>query len=132
MARPVSNSDRLLTAIELQVMKILWKQGERSVHQVQERLNLSADKDYAYTTVSTMLRVLEKKGAVVSRKQGRGHLYSSQIDKEEYQQKATTDLVESVYSGEASQLICNLLGSEELTGDDIKAIKKLIKERSQS
>lgn len=126
MARPKSEEEKPLTDTELQIMNILWSLGGGSVHDVLEQLNSSQNKNYAYTTVSTLLRVLEKKDAVKSEKEGRGHRYYSKIKKQDYQKKATNHLVDNVYEGEAAALIKNLLGHAKLTQEELYEVKKIL------
>ena len=71
MARPRSEENKPLTDTEIQIMNILWEIGDGTVHDVLEELSKALKKKYAYTTASTLLRVLEKKGAVTSKKAGR-------------------------------------------------------------
>lgn len=129
MARPKSDDNKPLTDAELQIMNVLWEQGTGTVHEVLE--SLSADKDYAYTTVSTMLRVLEKKGAVRSQKEGRGHRYQAAIEKGKYQNRATEHLVKNVFQGEKTALIKNLLGSSALSKAELDEVRQLLKEKGK-
>ena len=110
MARPKGGSDRSLTTAELQIMNLLWEMKSATVHDILERLNGEQNKDYAYTTVSTLLRVLEKKSVVSSEKEGRGHRYFPRLKQKEYRQRATEHLVQNVYQNEKGALIKNLLG----------------------
>jgi predicted transcriptional regulator len=131
MARPKSEEQKTLTDTEIQIMNILWDIGDGTVHNVLEGLISAQGKDYAYTTVSTLLRVLEKKGVVSSQKEGRGHRYSPAIPKEKYQKKATDHLVENVFSGERTALIRNLLGSAKLSKEELAEVKALLEEEAQ-
>lgn len=129
MARPKNEEQKTLTDTEIQIMNVLWELESGTVHDVLEGLLASNGKDYAYTTVSTLLRVLEKKQVVQSQKEGRGHRYSPSIDKEKYQKKATDHLVENVFSGERTALIRNLLGNSKLSKEELAEVKALLNER---
>ena len=72
-------AEKLLTEVELELMTILWKKGEGSVADVIE--GLPKDRNLAYTSVSTILRILEQKGALKTRKEGRGHVYIPALKK---------------------------------------------------
>ncbi|MAE74821.1 MAG: transcriptional regulator [Bdellovibrionaceae bacterium] len=126
MARPRREEDKPLTDTEIQIMNVLWDLGAVTVHDVQEALNQQQGKEYAYTTVSTMLRVLEKKSVVRSEKQGRGHIYSAGIAQKDYQKKATDHLVEQVFSGSRSDLLKNLLGAGALSAKDLNEVRELL------
>ena len=132
MARPKDDGDKPLTDVELQVMNVLWSCEKASVHQVLDVLNHNGKRDYAYTTVSTLLRVLEKKGVVGSEKVGRGHLYFAQVQKENYQEKAAKHLVTNVFEGSATNLIRNLLGTEKLTQEELAEVQQLLSKKVKS
>ncbi len=120
---------KLLTDVELELMNILWKLGEGSVHDVLALM--SADRKLAYTSVSTMLRILEQKKVLVSRKEGRGHLYSPLLTKQSYESTSLHHLVENVFDGTPATLVKRLLDSEKLSNDELKSIKALFTERLQ-
>lgn len=129
MARPKSDENKQLTDTELQIMNILWELEASTVHEVLTRLSEIQKKEYAYTTVSTLLRVLEKKEAVESKKEGRGHLYSPLIPKEKYQKKATKHLVNHLFEGQPAALVKNLLGSGYLSKEELKEVQQLLNEK---
>ena len=118
---------KLLTEVELELMNIIWRLGEGSVHDVQGALN--ADRELAYTSVSTILRILEQKKVLGSKKQGRGHVYFPILTKEDYEGTSLHHLVENVFDGTPESLVRRLLDTEKLSKEEIKAIKNLLKER---
>src|SRR3954465_1050640 len=89
--------DRLLTEVELELMSILWRLGEGTVNDVLEAL--PPERPLAYTSVSTILRILEKKRFLTNRKQGRGHAYIPLIAKPDYEKKSLDDLIDRVFEG---------------------------------
>lgn len=129
MARPKSEENKSLTETELQIMNVLWGLESGTVHDVSEELQASQGKEYAYTTVSTLLRVLEKKDFVHSEKEGRGHRYYPALKRSQYQKKVTKHLVENVFEGEKTSLIRNLLGSGSLTEEELREIRQFLNGR---
>jgi len=115
---------KLLTETELELMTILWRLGEGSVAGVIEQL--PKERDLAYTSVSTILRILEQKGILKTRKEGRGHIYTPQIKKSEYESKTVKHVVDRVFDGTPVALIRQLLDSVELNASDLKELKNLI------
>ncbi len=113
-----------LTEVELEMMGVLWDLKEGSVSDVLQKL--PANRKLAYTSVSTMLRILEQKGVVASRKEGRGHLYSPLLDRESYGKASVEDLVEKVFGGAPSAMVRTLLDIGGLTDSDLDAIRKVI------
>ena len=130
MKRRLPPAERLLTRAELELMAILWSLEEASVAEVIDRLPRS--RDVAYTTVSTILRILEDKGFVVSRKEGRSHLYSPRVSKESYETKSLKQLVNKVFDGAPSALIRRLLDENALSRDEIREIQAMLNKRSRS
>jgi len=130
MKRKLPPADRLLTPAELELMAILWSLEEASVAEVIERLPRS--RGVAYTTVSTILRILEQKGFVVSRKEGRGHLYSPRVSKEAYETKSLKQLVNKVFDGAPSALVRRLLDENALSREEIHEIQAMLNKRSRS
>lgn len=116
--------EKLFTEVELELMTILWKIGEGGVNDV--LAGLPANRDLAYTSVSTVLRILEQKGAVKARKEGRGHIYVPRIEKGEYEARALRDVVDKVFEGEPVALVKQLLGNGALSERELAQIRKLI------
>jgi predicted transcriptional regulator len=116
--------DKMLTDVELELMTILWKLGEGSVADVIQ--GLSRSRDLAYTSVSTILRILEQKGIVTTRKEGRGHIYIPALKKTEYEAKAVKHVVDRVFEGTPIALVKQLLDTGDLTEEDMRELKSLI------
>lgn len=116
-----------LTAVELEMMNVIWRIGPCSVTQVQEQLR--PQRELAYTSVSTIVRILEQKGYVTSEKEGRGHRYAAAVAKEAYQAMSLKRLVSNVFDGAPSTLVQRLLDSKALTSDELAQIKSLLFEK---
>ena len=129
--RPTADreGDRLLTEVELELMTILWRMGEGggSVNDVLEAL--PPERPLAYTSVSTILRILERKGVVKARKQGRGHIYVPRITKTAYEARSLRHLLSRVFDGAPAALVRCLVESEKLSPEDLRAIKGLLQAR---
>lgn len=95
----------IFTDRELDVMLALWEGGPATVAEVRERLDLPL----AYTTVLTMLRTLESKGAVSHRVEGRAHRYFPQVALEQARRAHLRYLVRKLYSGSSEELLEELL-----------------------
>jgi predicted transcriptional regulator len=116
-----------LTTAELEMMNVIWRLGPCSVAQVLEQL--SPMRELAYTSVSTIVRILEQKGYVTSQKAGRGHLYSAAIAKDDYQAMSLRLMVNNVFEGAPSLLVQRLLDSDVLTDDELAQIKSLLRRK---
>jgi predicted transcriptional regulator len=121
------SSPKLLTETELEMMSVLWAKGEGSVHDVLDAL--PRGRELAYTSVSTILRILEQKGFVSTRKEGRGHVYVPRVKKNDYETRSVRHLVDRVFGGEKIAVVRSLLGSEKLSDEELDQIALLLQER---
>jgi len=119
--------DKPLTATELEMMNVIWRIGPCSVLQIVERLR--PERELAYTSVSTIVRILEQKGYVTSSKEGRGHLYGAAVSKEEYQRSTVQRMVTSVFDNAPALLVRRLLDTESLSSDDLAEIRALLRKK---
>ncbi|MBY0372320.1 BlaI/MecI/CopY family transcriptional regulator [bacterium] len=114
----------MLTETELELMSILWKLGEGTVSDVQRLL--PQERALAYTSISTILRILEQKKVVKTRKEGRGHIYIPLLKKEAYEARAVRHVVDRVFDGAPVGLVRQLLTSVKLKEKEWEQIKALI------
>ncbi|PTL80965.1 BlaI/MecI/CopY family transcriptional regulator [Vitiosangium sp. GDMCC 1.1324] len=121
---PENEAPRPLTPVELELMQIVWRKGEVSVADVLEAL--PPERKLAYTSVSTVLRILEQKGVLQSRKVGRGHLYSALLPREAYEVQSVRHLVETVFDGTPSALVERLVEAVPLSPEEVEQIRKLL------
>lgn len=124
MGRNKKDDDGLLTPLELELMTVLWKTGGGTVHEVTEAL--PKDKDYAYTTISTVLRMLLAKGVVEATANGRQHTYVPVMQKDEYESKSIDHMVTTVFDGEPASLMRRLLDSRGLSKKELDEIRELL------
>lgn len=115
----------MLTEVELELMTIVWKLGEASVAEIIELL--PANRNLAYTSVSTIIRILEQKEILCSRKEGRGHTYLPLILKSDYESKAVKHVIDKVFEGTPLLLVKQLLSTTNLSESEIEELKDLIK-----
>src|SRR4051812_46906588 len=115
-----ASADRALTEVELELMTILWRLGEGTVNDV--IAGLPPDRPLAYTSVSTVLRILEKKNVLGSRKQGRGHVYVPRVSKAQYESFSLRDLIDRVFDGAPTALVRRLV-DEGLSAEDVKELR---------
>ena len=121
---------KLLTKVELELMTILWRLGEGSVSQV--IAELSEGRDLAYTSVSTILRILEQKKILETRKEGRSHIYIPLLSKADYEAKTVRHVVDRVFEGAPITLIRTLLDTVKLNDEELYEIYKIIKKKGRN
>jgi predicted transcriptional regulator len=122
--KKAKQTEKLLTEVELELMTILWRLGAGSVAEVIEQL--PKDRDLAYTSVSTILRILEQKEVLRTRKEGRGHIYIPALKKADYEAKTVKHVVDRVFDGTPVALVRQLLASGDVGEKEIAELKKLI------
>lgn len=105
---------------ELDILKVLWDLGEGSVRQVHERL--CPDGECAFNTVQTLLRIMEDKGLVTHRAQGRTFIYQPCFSKEQ----ASSRFLDRVFDGALDQFVLSMLRAEDVSADEMKELQQLI------
>ena len=95
--------------------------------QVQD--DLRPERELAYSSVSTIIRILEQKGFVTSSKAGRGHLYCAAMAKRDYQTLSLEHVVRQVFDDTPSLLVQRLLDSKNLTENELAQIRALLRKK---
>jgi BlaI family penicillinase repressor len=103
---------RQLTRKEEEIMLKLWELNQASVAQI---LELFPVKKPAYNTVSTLVRILEKKKFIKHKKKGRGYIYMPAISFHAYRQFITEHVLKHYYSGNATEMISNVNKQKNLS-----------------
>jgi BlaI family transcriptional regulator, penicillinase repressor len=116
-----------LTPQELELMKVVWQRGSATVRDVYEAL--LERRRIAYTTVMTMLNVLEKKGHLAKRPQGRSYLYAPVRPKQRVLGAMVRDFIERVLDGSAEPLLVHLIEERQLSEKDLDQLAKRIRTR---
>lgn len=117
----------LLTEVELEFMNQLWALREGTVRDVLAQL--PAGRDLAYTSAATILRILEQKGFVTSRKAGKRHIYSPTLDKDAYQIRSLKDLSMKLFDGAPATLVARLVNDESISEEALGQIRALVDRR---
>lgn len=126
LAREKRKTD-LLTEVELEFMTELWALGEGTVRDVLRQL--PEGRNLAYTSGATILRILEQKGFVTSRKAGKSHVYIPSLAKDEYQSRSLKDLSMKLFDDTPASLVARLVDDDELTSEALGQIRALVDQR---
>lgn len=113
-----------LTDAEAQVMAILWRLTTASVGDVVNALNQT--RAVTYSTVQTMLRILERKGYVTHEKVARAFIYRPLVDERQARRRALRHLVSRLFEGSPSLLVLNVLEDEEIDPAERERLRTLI------
>jgi BlaI family penicillinase repressor len=117
---------RTLTDGEHRIMEVLWKRGEATVAEVAEAL--SGKDGTAYTTILTMMRIMREKGYLTCRKDGRAHVYTPRVAKDDAARKAVRQLLTKFFGGSPGELVLSFLREEDLSAEELDELKRRILE----
>jgi len=117
-------ADLHLTQRELDIMSVLWEKGEATATEVRDRV----DPDLAYTSISSMIRMLELKGYVSHRRgEGKTHVYFPVIDAEEAGKSALGRVLDKIYGGSPTKLLAQLMDQKRLSDKQLSRMRELLK-----
>ena len=117
-----------LTKAEEQIMQILWEQKRAFVNDILEVL---PEPKPAYNTVSTFVRILEKKGFVAHKAYGNTHQYYPVVSKKDYTKVTFKTLLSGYFSNSFEQMVSFFAKEEKLTLDEMEEIKRIMEEEIQ-
>jgi BlaI family transcriptional regulator, penicillinase repressor len=115
-----------LTPQELAIMKVVWRLDRATVRGVYEMLRKT--RAIAYTTVMTMMNVLEDKGYLEKTSDGRAHVYTPTKPRQQVVGAMVRDFVDRVFDGASSSLLLHLAKDSKLSDRQRKAVQKIIQE----
>jgi BlaI family transcriptional regulator, penicillinase repressor len=119
-----------LTEAELRIMNVLWVKGSGTVQQV---LDSIAEKPVlAYNSVLTTIRVLERKGYLKHLKDGRAHVYTPLVEKEEATRSEIRHLVSRFFKDSHEQLVLNLLEDQGIGPEEIDHLREMLIQKDAS
>ncbi len=107
-----------LTKLELELMQVIWRLGSGSVSAVQAEV----ERPLAYTTVQTMLNILERKGKLRRELHGRAYVYSARVTEAKALGQGVRDLIDRMFGGSSEELVMSLLKNGQI---DAKRLAKL-------
>jgi BlaI family transcriptional regulator, penicillinase repressor len=113
-----------LTKLELQIMQVIWRQGASNVGAVQAGL----EQQLAYTTVQTMLNILQRKGKLKRKLRGRAYEYSATVTEARASGHAVRDLVDRMFGGSSEELVMSLIKSRQIDAKKIAELSKRLEE----
>ncbi len=113
-----------LTKAEEEVMQIIWELNECFVKEILEEM---PEPKPPYNTVSSVVRILEKKGFVDFKAFGKTHQYFPIVSKDEYGKSELIKVMDGYFSGSFKNLVSFFSNEKQLTDSEIKELKKIIK-----
>ena len=120
-------SSETLTEAELRIMNVLWSEGPGTVQSILDCL--SEKPPLAYNTVLTTIRILERKGYVKHAKDGRAHVYSPVVAREQATRSEIRHLVGRFFENSQEQLVLNILEDRGIDAEELARLREML-ERS--
>ncbi|HTX76203.1 MAG TPA: BlaI/MecI/CopY family transcriptional regulator [Terracidiphilus sp.] len=113
-----------LTQAELRLMKVLWLRGESSVADMVAAC--SDEAPLAYTSVLTTIRILEQKGYVSHRQEGRAFFYSASVAEQEASRSEVKHVLQRFFGNSREKLVLSLLGDNGISPEELRRLKEAI------
>jgi BlaI family penicillinase repressor len=118
-----------LGRMQFRIMQVLWDRGRANAREITESLNGS--EPVAHSTVQTLLRQLEAKGAVGHEAEGRTFVFVARIPEDRVKTTAARELLQRVFGGSVGSLVAHLIKDERLSRDEIDELRRLIDQRDR-
>jgi predicted transcriptional regulator len=123
---------------ELEALKVLWQRGEATVRELADALNAGEKKQggdkLAYTTVLSLLQVMEQKGLVDHRREGKAYVYAPQVEQQSTFRRLAGSFLEKVFDGAVDEYLVHALESKRLSSaelDQLEAMLATARERAK-
>ena len=124
----MSSKKPVLTSQELEIMKVVWKSGASTVRDVYEAL--LEHRKIAYTTVMTMMNILEQKGHLKKAQKDRAYVYQATRPQKQVIRSMVREFVDRVFNGAAEPLLLHLVEERQLSDQDVEEIRRMLRDSS--
>jgi predicted transcriptional regulator len=118
-----------LTPQELAIMKVVWRKNEATVRDVHDAL--SEHRDIAYTTVMTLMRILQEKGYLTRATHEKAHVYRPAKPRQQVIGGMVRDFLDRVFDGASDALLVHLAHDNQLTPKQKRIVQQLLKEQEE-
>jgi predicted transcriptional regulator len=116
---------------ELEALKVLWERREASVRDIAEAMNAAADEPLAYTTVLSLLQVMEQKGLVEHRRSGKAYVYLPRVERQSTFRGIAGRFLEKVFDGSLDEYLVHALESKRLSDAELDELEAMLAEARQ-
>src|SRR4051794_6353626 len=115
---------------ELEALKVLWDRGEVTVRDLADAMNASAKQDrleeLAYTTVLSLLQVMEQKGLVSHRREGKAYVYMPRAERQSTIRDMARTFLDKVFDGAVDEYLVHALESKRLSADELNQLEAML------
>ena len=113
-----------LTELQIEVLGVLWKQGEATVADVHQALEPSTG--LARKTIGTLLFRLEQQGVIEHREEGREYLYSACVTREQVERATVGSVLGRLFRGDVAAMVSHALRAEEIAPGDVERLREML------
>lgn len=117
------NNNISISESEWEVMKVLWEKSPQTLMQITEQLK---NKNWSTTTIQTYLSRLVKKGALETKQQGKGFLYSPTIPEQKCKIEESKSFLSRVFNGSISSMVTSFIHSDSISEDELAKLKEIV------
>jgi BlaI family transcriptional regulator, penicillinase repressor len=114
------------TESELEILQVLWNEGQATVRFVHEEL--SKVKDSGYTTTLKLMQIMHEKGLVTRNVSAKTHIYIPAVSRENTQLQLVHKMINTVFAGSSANLVMQALGGHTASNEELEKIEALISE----
>lgn len=113
---------------ELEALKILWERGEGTVRDLADAMNagVATEEQLAYTTVLSLLQVMEQKGLVSHRRMGKAYVYVPQVERQSTVRRLAGAFLEKVFDGAVDEYLVHALESKRLSAAELDQLEAML------
>lgn len=114
------------TESELDILKILWENGDCTVRQVHEIL--ASNKEIGYTTTLKLMQIMHAKGLLERDERSKTHIYKALVSRDKAEKQMLSKIITDVFDGSAARLVMQALGNHQASDAELEKIKQLLNE----
>jgi len=118
-------TDATPTDRELEALKVLWDRREATVREIADAMN-SGDQELAYTTVLSLLQVMEQKGLVAHRRDGRAYVYLPRVERQSTFRQLAGGFLEKVFDGAVDEYLVHALDAKRLSDQELDQLEAML------
>jgi BlaI family penicillinase repressor len=119
--------DRKLSPGNLEIMKVVWEKGEVTINDVMEAINAKRKNKIRRTTVQVQMNRLEDYGWLKHTEKGRTYVYTAVVEKQKTRREILEDIKNRVFGGSRAELVKCLIEDTEVTPEEIRELRELLK-----
>jgi predicted transcriptional regulator len=119
------------TELELEILKVLWRESPLPVRDVRARLETDAGRALAHSSVITMLNIMHRKGFLRRRKVGNAFVFSPKAEKESVTGKMMRDLISRVFDGSPSAMVLSLIETSDIDAEELTELRRIISRKAK-